>query len=548
MYLEHETGRKRKLDAVADLAVETDEQLARRLHEELNSLTRHGSRRVQTAVYAEQRPHASKADKAAGTHKLSKHGVAPAVDSAIKSEPSADVGAAAVAEAEGSEAQQDRLEKPRKRSVLNRELAMLVTDMVESHVKPVTGARSKVKDGSESLTDQQDHDRQGLQQDQQQEDHITAVKHESSSSLSEQERLAVEHLHAAGPEALVNKVLVVQHTSIRLPMVLYGKKWYRARVMEQGDSKVLLEYQGFSHEGGPFWLAKDHPRIWRGSYKGKDWRYLGDGAWEPKASKHDAKARQGKGKGSKGTAADSYSHHNQQPLHHHHHHCHRHGSAAVTEDVPLSPRGYGGRQGNGRRRGHNWSKPLTRPPRAPVGQQHQQHMGALLGRRHSLNGSTTSHPQLMYGSTDLCNGLMAREAAMATSPRVSRQGSLVSSPGNAAGVCSAGGHRGSDPFLLGADSDSKQQVLRHLLNAVGEMQANSGRPDLMFPLQYGGVPLGSSEQPGSHAKSLQLSMQSHLAMPAAAAALLAAVPSLDTVQHMAALHCSLNANLPSLFH
>lgn len=60
----------------------------------------------------------------------------------------------------------------------------------------------------------------------------------------------------------------------KLPMVLYGKKWYRARVMEQGDSKVLLEYQGFSHEGGPFWLAKDHPRIWRGSYKGKDWKYL----------------------------------------------------------------------------------------------------------------------------------------------------------------------------------------------------------------------------------------------------------------------------------
>jgi predicted NUDIX family NTP pyrophosphohydrolase len=57
-------------------------------------------------------------------------------------------------------------------------------------------------------------------------------------------------------------------------MVLYGRKWYRARVMEQGDTKVLLEYQGFSHEGGPFWLAKDHPRIWRGSYKGKDWRYL----------------------------------------------------------------------------------------------------------------------------------------------------------------------------------------------------------------------------------------------------------------------------------
>jgi hypothetical protein len=253
-----------------------------------------------------------------------------------------------------------------------------------------------------------------------------------------------------------------------------------------------------------------------------------------------------------GTGADNYSQHSQQQ--HHHPHCHRHASAAVAEDVPLSPRGYGARQSNGRRRGHNWSKPLTRPPRAPVGQHQQQHTSALLGRRHSLNGSISLHQQLMYGSTDLCNGLVTREAAAAaaggaaTSPRVSRQGSLVSSPGNGSGAGGTAGHRGSDPFLLGADSDSKQQVLRHLLNAVGEMQANSGRPDLMFPLQYGGVPLGSSEQPSSHAKTLRLNLQSHLAMPAAAAALLAAVPSLDTVQHMAALHCAFNANLPSLFH
>lgn len=60
----------------------------------------------------------------------------------------------------------------------------------------------------------------------------------------------------------------------KLPMVQYGKKWYRAKVLKDGGSRVMLEYQGYSHEGGPFWLAKDHPRIWRGSYKGRDWRYL----------------------------------------------------------------------------------------------------------------------------------------------------------------------------------------------------------------------------------------------------------------------------------
>jgi hypothetical protein len=60
----------------------------------------------------------------------------------------------------------------------------------------------------------------------------------------------------------------------KLPMVEYGKKWYRAKVLKDAGSKVLLEYQGYSHEGGPFWLPKDHTRIWRGSYKGRDWKYL----------------------------------------------------------------------------------------------------------------------------------------------------------------------------------------------------------------------------------------------------------------------------------
>lgn len=60
----------------------------------------------------------------------------------------------------------------------------------------------------------------------------------------------------------------------KLPMVEYAKKWYRAKVLKDAGSRVLLEYQGYNHEGGPFWLAKDHSRIWRGSYKGRDWKYL----------------------------------------------------------------------------------------------------------------------------------------------------------------------------------------------------------------------------------------------------------------------------------
>jgi hypothetical protein len=60
----------------------------------------------------------------------------------------------------------------------------------------------------------------------------------------------------------------------KLPMVQYGRAWYRAKVLKELNSKVQVEYQGVSHEGGPFWLPKDHARLWRGSYKGRDWRYL----------------------------------------------------------------------------------------------------------------------------------------------------------------------------------------------------------------------------------------------------------------------------------
>jgi hypothetical protein len=63
----------------------------------------------------------------------------------------------------------------------------------------------------------------------------------------------------------------------KLPMVQYGKKWYRAKVLKDVPGKVLVEFQGYSHEGGPFWLSKDSSRLWRGSYKGRDWKYLVSG-------------------------------------------------------------------------------------------------------------------------------------------------------------------------------------------------------------------------------------------------------------------------------
>ncbi|KAK9842199.1 hypothetical protein WJX81_000205 [Elliptochloris bilobata] len=68
----------------------------------------------------------------------------------------------------------------------------------------------------------------------------------------------------------------------KLPMVRHGKKWYRARLLKEAAARVLLEFTGFEEQTGPLWLPKDSDRIWRGSYKGRDWRYLGAGAWEPK--------------------------------------------------------------------------------------------------------------------------------------------------------------------------------------------------------------------------------------------------------------------------
>jgi hypothetical protein len=208
-------GKKRKLDVVSsDPAVETDEQLARRLHEELNALTRHSRRGPAPApVLSTQRSTSSKVSKPAAAATGSKA-------AALKGkQQQQQLQQQQKQQLQGSNAEQvedaqeegavGKGDKPRKRSMLNRELAMLVVDMVETHVKPVTGPRSKSKD---------EHD----QHDQQQQDehHSAGAKHESSSSLSEQERLAIEHLHAAGVEAKpVNKLLEAAHLTARVSLV-----------------------------------------------------------------------------------------------------------------------------------------------------------------------------------------------------------------------------------------------------------------------------------------------------------------------------------------
>jgi hypothetical protein len=441
-------GKRRQLETASSSdAVETDEQLARRLHEELNALTRHARRAAVPAPGPKQQPQRSKSDKLPDS-KHSKSG---------SKQPRMPIDADGHYE---SDEQGDKGDKPaRKRSMLNRELAMLVTDMVDSQLKTATGPR-QTKSKDEQVVDQ--HKGSELQQQLHSVEQLLPIlKHESSSSQSEQERLAMEHVQAAvadgtpqakqaqqqhfmprvsaglmqqclgqaqqlhdgfarlqqawacgtlvrvqcaqcsivespwwcccmereclvatlapgccavlyaymrsatlkhcsaaccpltqlllqvsdsGADAAADSACISgaessgrdsssssgepdhgqQHTSPapsdqrrqqaqhdreqqrsskqqpaaghgkakqpaqqqeggapakvikipKLPMVEYAKKWYRAKVLKDAGAKVLLEYQGYSHEGGPFWLAKDHPRIWRGSYKGKDWKYL----------------------------------------------------------------------------------------------------------------------------------------------------------------------------------------------------------------------------------------------------------------------------------
>lgn len=71
-----------------------------------------------------------------------------------------------------------------------------------------------------------------------------------------------------------------------------------SQVCENGSllNGVRLVCAGF--EDGmvkPFWIRKDSVDVFKGSYSGKDWKHVGDGAWEPKPRKMQAKRVGGRG-------------------------------------------------------------------------------------------------------------------------------------------------------------------------------------------------------------------------------------------------------------
>jgi hypothetical protein len=210
---------------------------------------------------------------------------------------------------------------------------------------------------------------------------------------------------------------------------------------------------------------------------------------------------------------------------------------AADESMQLSPRFAGvGRQG-AKRRGHNWSKQLSsntsRPPRPPAPGQ-QQGPSSTAGFRHSLNGSSSlPQPQRRISFS---NAELGMDGVEQQQQQHSYGGLLKGRNGSCAG------------------SNGKADTLRTLLDAVGQVQSSSGRPDLMFPMQFGGVPMGT-QAPGKNGRNgaVQPLQLLHTPVSAAAATLLAAVPSLDAVQRMAVLQgqggvlACLTGEPPSLF-
>lgn len=143
----------------------------------------------------------------------------------------------------------------------------------------MSGAASGKASSSSHEQDQQTSGQQQQSSGKQQQQRLqrTATATSADATAAGRSAAAASQPSAAAPAAVHSTAGGSSGKLVKipkLPMVQYGKKWYRAKVLKDAGSKVMLEYQGFSHEGGPFWLARDHARIWRGSYKGKDWRYL----------------------------------------------------------------------------------------------------------------------------------------------------------------------------------------------------------------------------------------------------------------------------------
>jgi len=76
------------------------------------------------------------------------------------------------------------------------------------------------------------------------------------------------------------------------PMVYHEdtRLWYRAQVVSRrGENEVKVSWDGLDDQFAPVWLACSSERIWKGSMRNKDWKYVSGGGWLPKCKSSSAK-------------------------------------------------------------------------------------------------------------------------------------------------------------------------------------------------------------------------------------------------------------------
>lgn len=185
------------------------------------------------------------------------------------------------------------------------------------------------------------------------------------------------------------------------------------------------------------------------------------------------------------------------------------GNLHADVEAPLSPRSAS--RANGRKRGHNWSKPLRppKPPTAPAYTSQRTSSSFSNGRRSSINGSYHA------GS---CDGFTANGHA----------GSVP----NSLGITFPQHHRSSlNGTSLSTAGSYKSAALTSLLDAVGQLQICSNRPELQWPLSMNGAALSAWEpaKPVSRGPNAM-----------STSALLHCLPTLEAVERMAAMHAAQN--------
>jgi hypothetical protein len=79
------------------------------------------------------------------------------------------------------------------------------------------------------------------------------------------------------------------------PMVYHEdtRLWYRAQVVSRrGDNEVKVSWDGLDDQFAPVWLSCSSERIWKGSMRSKDWKYVSSGGWLPKSKGGSGRKKQ----------------------------------------------------------------------------------------------------------------------------------------------------------------------------------------------------------------------------------------------------------------